>query len=307
MPAKLGRFWSVLFLGVLAASDGVLNAAEIGDTTGEDDKSPTAPASAQAPERPAAGAFTGGSMITVWAQDTNVSAAVVQSGSAPAGPVCTYTQARGRWRLPDGLSEERAAYRTIGTHQVVSGPGPGVETFTYIYCPGQSRQSRWIPTAPAVDIDALVTTAIDQARATVPLPVPDLNPPAAVGAPVQLGLWLAVADPGQLNVVAQVGSVWAAVTARPASVTWDMGNGDTVACDGLGTPLAPGSDVVEQGPCGYTYRRPTDLGPRSITVTSQWTARLTTSTGASQTLAPLTASTTFDYRVFEIVTIGGPG
>ena len=51
----------------------------------------------------------------------------------------------------------------------------------------------------------------------------DMNPDPAVGGIVNIGLWLAVADPGQVSITASVGPVWATVTARYESTTWDFG------------------------------------------------------------------------------------
>ena len=42
----------------------------------------------------------------------------------------------------------------------------------------------------------------------------DMNPDPSVGGIVNIGLWLAVADPGQVSITASVGPVWATVTAR---------------------------------------------------------------------------------------------
>ena len=69
-----------------------------------------------------------------------------------------------------------------------------------------------------------------------------MNPDPSVGGIVNIGLWLAVADPGQVSITASVGPVWATVTARYESTTWDFGNGDSMACDGLGTPIVDKDD-----------------------------------------------------------------
>jgi len=62
---------------------------------------------------------------------------------------------------------------------------------------------------------------------------------------------------------------------------------------------------VEEGPCGYTYRlsSPEDE-PYLMTITSTYNVTYTTSTGRSGTLGPLNRSTTFDYDIDEIQTIG---
>jgi len=154
-----------------------------------------------------------------------------------------------------------------------------------------------------VDINALIGAAYERVRAQVPAPSLNISPRPEVGVPAQLGIWLAVDDPGQLNVVAQVGPVWAAATARLTGMTWAMGNGDVVECVGLGTPYPEGSGTYDQGPCGYTYTQVGDAGIRQVTATANWSVQLTTSTGRNEMLDPVTASTTFDYEVYEIVTV----
>ncbi|WP_231106574.1 hypothetical protein, partial [Streptobacillus moniliformis] len=49
--------------------------------------------------------------------------------------------------------------------------------------------------------------------------------------------------------------MWATVTARYESTTWEFGNGDSLTCPGLGTPIVD-LETADAGPCGYTYRWP---------------------------------------------------
>jgi hypothetical protein len=99
------------------------------------------------------------------------------------------------------------------------------------------------------------------------------------------------------------------VTARYTSTRWDFGNGDVVECDGLGTPIVD-LDIIEQGPCGYTYRAPsapeftgTDDLAYHASVTGRWTVTYETSAGGSGTLSPIDRTTAFMYRVREIQTL----
>ena len=121
--------------------------------------------------------------------------------------------------------------------------------------------------------------------------------------PAQLGIWLAVNDPGQVNAFAEVGPVWASVTARFSGVTWNMGNGDVVECAGLGTPYPAGSNTYEQGPCGYTYTRLGDAGVHRVSAVGHWDVQLITSDGVNQALDPIDRTYEFDYEVYEIVTV----
>jgi len=165
----------------------------------------------------------------------------------------------------------------------------------------------WV--ADAVDVDALIASAHRSVTARVPDPSMNMNPDPAVGGVVNIGLWLAVADPGLVSITASVGPVWATVTARYRGTTWSMGNGEVVVCEGLGTPIVD-VNTADQGPCGYTYRWPsaprfsgTDDLAYHDSVTGHWMVTYATSTGRSGTLAPIDRSTQFSYRVREIQTV----
>jgi len=71
------------------------------------------------------------------------------------------------------------------------------------------------PLGDFVDTAALIASAHDDALATIPLPALNVSPAPEVGGVVNLGLWLAADDPGQINASASVGPVWASVP--PAS------------------------------------------------------------------------------------------
>ena len=165
----------------------------------------------------------------------------------------------------------------------------------------------WVP--DFVDVDALVASARRSVTAQLPEPAMDMNPDPSVGGIVNIGLWLAVADPGQVSITASVGPVWATVTARYESTTWNLGNGDSVVCDGLGTPIVDKS-TEDQGPCGYTYRWPsapkftgTDDLAYHASVTGHWVVTYATSTGAAGTLPAVDRTTAFLYQVREIQTV----
>ena len=105
-----------------------------------------------------------------------------------------------------------------------------------------------------VTVQDAIDDAVDRARRAAPSPTLDMNPPPDVGGIVNLGLWLALAGQGPVTVRAEAGPHWAEATATLASTTWDMGNGDVVTCDGPGVPIVD-TDTLDEGPCGYTYRR----------------------------------------------------
>lgn len=166
-----------------------------------------------------------------------------------------------------------------------------------------STELGWRPVV-APDPAVIAQSLYDRVVRQVPVPVPVLNPPGPGFA--NLGMWLAVADPGPVSATATAGSVWATTTAVLVSTTFDMGDGTVVSCAGVGTPL-PGHlvDTVDESPeCGHTY---TDLNGRTpfpVTVTSTWSVSWTGSGGSGGDLGTLTRSTGLDYRVLEIQTVG---
>jgi hypothetical protein len=170
-----------------------------------------------------------------------------------------------------------------------------------VVCPSDSW-SEYYEVAEAIDRQAVIDRAMSEMTRILPLPSMEMWPRPEIGAPVQLGLWLAVDDPGDVVAYAQAGPVWAVVTARLTSTRWDMGNGDAVDCAGAGVPyafdLAPTD--YRQGPCGYTYQYASDLGLRQITSTAHWDVQLATSDGADEALGSIDRSTAFDYEVYEI-------
>lgn len=171
-------------------------------------------------------------------------------------------------------------------------------------CPGRGEAFYWAPAA--IDPIDLVPDALANARTQLAAPLPNINPGAATGGIVNLGMWLAIDDPGTTIARASLAGVWAQVTATVSGITIDLGNGDTVECDGLGTPIPDSArNSLDQGPCGYTYRRssPND-DPYQLTITTNHTVAWTTSNGASGTLTPIARSVSIDYDVDEIQTIG---
>jgi hypothetical protein len=196
-------------------------------------------------------------------------------------------------------------YRDAETHKPVTEPGPGIAALYWVECPiGSGNGSlRWGSLGEFVDRQALIDAAYDEAVSKVPAPALDISPRQDVGVPAQLGIWLAVDDPGQVNAIAEVGPVWASVTARFTGMTWDMGNGDVIECAGTGTPYLRGTGTYEQGPCGYTYTRRGDAGVQRVSAVGHWQVQLITSDGVNRMLDPIDRSYQFDYEVYEIVTV----
>jgi hypothetical protein len=168
-------------------------------------------------------------------------------------------------------------------------------------CPDGVGGFTWVDTS--ITIDDVIDDAVDRARRAVPAPTLDLNPPPEAGGIVNLGLWLALVGQPPVTVRAEAGSLWAEATVTLASTSWDMGNGDTVVCDGPGTPIVD-TDTLEQGPCGYTYRQSSpDDAPFVMTVTATWSVTYRSSAG-SGSVGSVDRTASVDYDVDEIQTIG---
>jgi hypothetical protein len=60
----------------------------------------------------------------------------------------------------------------------------------------------WVP--DFVDVDALVASARQSVAAQLPQPTMDMSPDPSVGGFVNIGLWLAATDPGQVSITASV-------------------------------------------------------------------------------------------------------
>ena len=69
------------------------------------------------------------------------------------------------------------------------------------------------------------------------------------------------------------------------------------------TDLTADLDTIEEGPCGYTYGA---SGDYTLSATTTWLLPYTSSAGAGS-LAPMDRTSTFDYTVREIQTVGVGG
>jgi len=146
----------------------------------------------------------------------------------------------------------------------------------------------------------------ERAAAALDLPEPTIHMSPDGDQVVRLAswLWIPAAQWENRQVSASAGPVTATVTATPARLTWDMGNGDQVSCDGPGT--AYGARQAAQGTsgCRYTYRHSSAGQPGEaydVTATIEW--ELTwTATGAAGggDLGAVAMSATESVRVTEI-------
>jgi hypothetical protein len=151
------------------------------------------------------------------------------------------------------------------------------------------------------------------ARRQLHLPTPDLAANPRTDQLVNLPTWLWLEDGWKdVRATASVPGVSITATARPRSVTWSMGDGETVRCTGPGTPFRAGTDPRAASPdCGYTYRRSSATRPRGVfpvSATVHWSVGWS-GAGQSGTFPDLTTTSATRFRVAEsqALNISPPG
>ncbi|MFG1924378.1 hypothetical protein [Cryptosporangium sp. NPDC048952] len=92
-------------------------------------------------------------------------------------------------------------------------------------------------------------------------------------------------------------------TANAVSVSWEMGDGGVVECDGPGTPYTPDAGLKASPDCGYVYARSSRSQPGGVwTVlgTTTWEVAWQTVGGGPSGVVETTASTETTVRIDEL-------
>jgi hypothetical protein len=207
------------------------------------------------------------------------------------------------------------------------GPTPG--SWYWVKCPGRTLTIyngalSWFPSAtpaktssPAVAPSALALQAASSL--TLPSPIVNLNPSAFSVVNLSSWLWINGETWHSFRETASAGGVSATAIAVPETVTWSMGDGHTVVCDGPGTPYEPEmSDAPQTTDCSYTYvtssaGQPSpdgdsNDGSYNVTATITWTVTWSaTGTTGGGTLPALQTSSTVPVRVEQVESVGTAG
>jgi hypothetical protein len=254
----------------------------------------------------------GGDTATVSA-GTSSSSPGSPATTAPDGnvgdsaPSCTYT--------PVDVSA------SAGFALAPGGPTPG--EWYLVECPDAVENAEWIATvdttAPAVvNPGASPRAAAAQAAASIVLPSPSIRVNPAAFSVVNLPTWLSI-DPAAwhtFQATATVSGVTATAVAVPETVTWTMGDGGRVQCNGPGTAYDPQLPAGAQSTsCAYTYGRssvgepsgdgdPND-GAFPVTATVSWKV-IWTAVGApgGGDLPSLQTSSAGAIRVEQVESVG---
>jgi hypothetical protein len=156
----------------------------------------------------------------------------------------------------------------------VGGAQPGQWVFPACAGPGviDPMPPIWVsgaqPAAGVVQVNPVVVA--EQAVKQLPLasPVIEMAPPSGSAQLVGVATWMWV-SPGvwkTLSASASAGTVTTTATATPQKVVWDMGDGDTVTCDGPGTPYSASAPNATTN-CSYTWGQ---AGTYQVTATLYW-------------------------------------
>lgn len=159
--------------------------------------------------------------------------------------------------------------------------------------------------APVVDPIELATDALERT------PLPELQiamaPASDIPQLVNLAtfLWLPAEQWQPETVSASAGGVTSTVTATPTRVVWDMGQGDSVVCEGPGVPYRPElPDDQQPSDCSYTYPRSSAGQPGQayqVTATVEWeTTWAVTGAPGGGSLGTATSSSTTSVQVAEL-------
>ncbi len=208
---------------------------------------------------------------TYWTPPATSSWATKGSSDPPPGKVnpnqpygCTYT----------------AGGPSVTASLGVGGPQPGQWVFPVCAGPGvlNPMPPFWVsgaqpPAAGAVQVNPVVVA--QQAVKQLPLASPTIEMAPPSGSPQLVGVatWMWV-SPGAwqtLSASASAGTVTTTATATPQKVVWDMGDGDTVTCDGPGTPYSASAPNATTN-CSYTWGQ---AGTYHVTATLYWSVTWT--------------------------------
>lgn len=134
-----------------------------------------------------------------------------------------------------------------------------------------------VPKAEPVDPTDLRDEALD--TLSLPFPTVAMNPSGDQVVHVETWLWVDDAIWTTHSKSVSAGGVTTTVTAAPTRVIWDLGNGESVVCNGPGAPYDTSIPSDEQATdCSYTYAHTSAGQPGDAyraTATIEWTVAWT--------------------------------
>jgi len=165
----------------------------------------------------------------------------------------------------------------------------------------------WCTSGPRVDAEEEdegvdLQAIAHQARASLSLddPAISMSPNTDTPVLVHVPVWTWI-DPDhwqEQSATASVPGGSVTVTATPTSVTWQMGDGMAVDCDGAGTPYDSAMHAPEESSpdCGHTY---STTGTVDVRAQISWETEWTSSGGEGGSLPSLMTETSTSVRMIE--------
>lgn len=159
-----------------------------------------------------------------------------------------------------------------------------------------------------VDPNVLAQTAVSQLGLVAPEISSTPNDTDTLGA-VGLPVWFWVSNPGDTttgpaSTSATAGAVTVNATATFTGMSIDMGDGETIECDGPGTEY-PGTGIEPSPDCGHVYQQMSDDQPDGLytaTITAHWTVTWDSNVGVTGTI-PVDLTTTKQLRIGSYQTV----
>jgi len=220
-------------------------------------------------------------------------------GSGHANPVeCTYFSIVGGFGL-------------IGWGEIIDWPTARATGVYGVECVNVATGVMVVPrklVAPTVALPGsspFVITAVQlAAEATagleVPVPTPASNP-AGGATIVHFPTWLWTGGWGSMTASASAADVTSTVIATPVSVTWDLGDGHSLHCDGPGVAYdVEVPEAVQSSDCTYSYAV---AGTYAVDVTITWHLTWTSPGNGGGDLGNVARTTTLALQVLELDTV----
>jgi hypothetical protein len=246
--------------------------------------------------------------VTTHVQSDGASSASGGAQSGGTGPTCT-------WVLD--TTDNAVVISPDASSQANGGAGAGqffnVRCSDGAFYPGVFVPASLPTGAGGVSAQALAQEAVN--RLPLPLPSAEHNPAGDAVTNLAVWWWVPAAQWRTLSQRTSAGPVWAQVTARPVSSTWDAGDGsEPLLCQGPGRPYDPDASPEAQSPdCSYTYPRSSagqpQTGPEAndrfftVRVTVVWQVSWTGSGGTGGVLPPISRTSSFRLRVQDRETV----
>ncbi len=167
---------------------------------------------------------------------------------------------------------------------------------------GQPRYFVHEPGTPPISNEGLARRAAETLVLDLPSATTNPDPDARQLPGVETWLWVDPASWEPQRETASIPGLSATVTATPERVTWDMGDGTTVVCEGPGTPYDTSLPPEDQATdCGHVYQR---AGTPTVTVTVSWRIDWTATDGDAGSLGTVDRTSTLQLTVVDRQAVG---